>query len=73
MLKRLVQDVLLLYLICSDQLVCILTEEFLIALPFGSMLFSIDAVGMYSNINIKHGIEIIKRFILRYAIEITKV
>ena len=66
------QEVLLSYLISSDQLVCILTEEFLTALPFGAMLFSIDAVEMYSNIDTKHGIEIIRNYTLRYAIEITE-
>ena len=71
-LKRLAQDVLLSYLISSDQLVCILTEEFPTALTFGAMLFSIDAVGMYSNIYTEHGIEIIRKFILRYASEITE-
>ena len=72
MLKWLVQDVLLSYLISSDQLVCILSQEFPAALPFGAMFFSIDAVGMYSNIDTEHGIKIIREFILRYAIEITE-
>ena len=36
------------------------------------MLFSIDAVGMYSNIDTEHGIEVIRKFILQYAIEISE-
>ena len=63
---------LLSYLISSDQLVCILTQELPTALPFGAMLFSIDAVGMYSNIDTEHGIEVIRKFILQYAIEISE-
>ena len=72
MLKRLVHDMILLYLISSDQLICILSKEFPTVLPFGAMLFSIEAVGMYSNIDTEHGIEIIRKFILGYTIEITK-
>ena len=60
------------YLISSDQLICILIEELPTTLPFGAILFSINAVGMYSNIVTKHSIEIIRKFILRYAIEITE-
>ena len=46
-LKRLVQDVLTIYIISVDQLVNTLMTLFPGQLPLGAMLFSIDAIGMY--------------------------
>ena len=67
MLKSLVQDVLPSYIISSDQLVYNLTSRFPGPLPQGAKLFSIDAVGMYTNIGTDHAINVIAEFMERYS------
>jgi hypothetical protein len=69
-LKRLVQDVLSTYIISADQLVNTLSTKFLGPLPVGAKLFSVDAVGMYCNIDTDHGIEVTKEFVRLYGNEI---
>ena len=66
-LKRLVQDVLTTYIISVDQLVYTLTTLFPGQLPLGAMLFSVDAIGMYGNIDTAHGIWVTKRFMELYG------
>jgi len=70
MLKRLVQDVLKSYIISSDQLVYQLTKKFPNRLPYGAKLFSIDAVGMYINIQTKHAVKVVEKFMRLYANEL---
>ena len=41
-------------------------------LPKGARLFSIDAIGMYNNIDTTHGLEVVKTFIEKYGDELTK-
>ena len=69
-LKVLVQDVLLTYIISSEQLINTLLKEFPRCLPFGAMLFSVDAINMYGNIGTQHGIEIIQEFVRLYGKDI---
>ena len=66
-LKRLVQDVLSTYIISVNQLVYTLTTLFPGQLPLGAMLFSVDAIGMYGNIDTEHGIRVTKRFMKIYG------
>lgn len=41
-------------------------QKYLGPLPAGTMIFSIDAVGMYANVDTNHGIQVIGEFILKY-------
>ena len=66
-MKRLVQDVLKTYIISSDQLVYALEEFYPNKLPAGALLFSVDAVGMYGNIDTDHGIEVTEKFLDLYG------
>lgn len=67
MLKLLVQDILITYIISSDQLINTLMQRFPSGLPAGAKLFSIDAVGMYANIDTDHGIQVVTDFMEAYA------
>ena len=66
-LKRLVQDVLTTYIISVDQLVNTLSTKFPGQLPLGARLFSINAIGMYGNIDTQIEIKVTKRFMNRYG------
>ena len=66
-LKRLVQDVLSTYIISIDQMVYTLTTLFPGQLPLDAMLFSVNAIGMYGNIDTKHEIWVTKRFMKIYG------
>ena len=66
-LRRLVQEQLLTYIISADQLVQVLGKKFPGRMPWGARLFSVDAVGMYNNIDTSHGIWVVKQFIRLYG------
>jgi hypothetical protein len=40
-------------------------------LPPGAKLVSVDAVGMYSNIDTEHGIDVMPRWLTQYPAELT--
>ena len=61
-LKRVAQKRLTTYIISSDQLVGTLTKKFPSNLPAGCKLFSMDAIGMYSNIESSHGTYAARKF-----------
>ena len=66
-LKRLVQEVLKTYIVSSDQLIHTLTKKFPSSLPDGAKLFSMDAVGMYANIDTLHALTVVEMFIEAYS------
>jgi hypothetical protein len=54
-LKKIVGTLLPTYIKDAEHLICSLHETFPNGLPPGAKLFSVDAVGMYSNIDTNHG------------------
>ena len=68
MCKPLVQDVLLSHLISSDQLVCVFTQKFPASLLFGAMLFTINTVRIYNDIDSKRSIVFTEEFFKHYVI-----
>ena len=65
-LKTLVQNHLPTYIISSDQVVYTLAKNFTERLPPGAKLFSVDAIGMYSNIDRDRGIYAVRQFVKKY-------
>ena len=69
-LKRIVQSLLPSYMKNADTLIDKLNTAFPHKIPTGAKLFSIDAVGMYSNIDTKHGIEVVNTFFNTFSTKI---
>jgi hypothetical protein len=69
-LKKIVGKLLPTYIRDAEHLIRSLQETFPQGLPPGAKLFSVDAVGMYSNIDTDHGINILTRWLTEYAHEL---
>ncbi len=70
-LKTLVESNLLpTYMKDSEQLQRSLNEAFPNGLPPNARLFSVDAVGMYSNIDTDHGVNVLTRWLTEYRNEL---
>jgi hypothetical protein len=66
-LKKVVRKILPTYIRDADHLMTELRRTFPDGLPQGARLFSVDAVGMYSNIDTEHGIEVLTQWLRDYA------
>jgi hypothetical protein len=69
-LKTIVGKLLPTYIKDAEHLMRSLRETFPNGLPPGAKLFSVDAVGMYSNIDTDHGVEVMTRWLTQYAAEL---
>jgi hypothetical protein len=58
-LKKIVRNILPTYLRDTEDLMRKLEERFPNGLPAGAKLFSVDAIGMYANIDTDHGVEVL--------------
>jgi hypothetical protein len=65
-LKKLVSDILPTYIRDSAHLISELTSTFRHGLSPGAKLFSVDAVGMYANIDTAHGIDVLTTWLRDY-------
>ena len=66
-LKKIVHSILPTYLKNADTLIEELGTKFPSKLPASARLFSIDAIGMYSNIDTDHGITVARNFFEKFA------
>ena len=66
-LKKIVHSILPTYLKNADTLIDELSTKFPSKLPASARLFSIDAIGMYSNIDTDHGIAVARSFFRKFA------
>jgi hypothetical protein len=71
-LKKVVGKLLPTYIKDAEHLVRDLNATFPDGLPPGAKLFSVDAVGMYSNIDTDHGITILTRWLTTYRQELPR-
>jgi hypothetical protein len=62
-LKKVVRTILPTYIRDADNLMKELRRTFLHGLPHGARLFSVDAIGMYSNMDTDHGIDVLTRWL----------
>jgi hypothetical protein len=69
-LKKIVGNLLPTYIKDAEHLIRSLTERFPHGLPHGAKLFSVDAVGMYSNIDTDHGVDVLTRWLNDYRDEL---
>ena len=69
-MKKIVHKVLPSYVKNAESLIDSLQACFPSKLPPGAMLFSIDAVSMYSNIDTDHGIQVVKDFFEKFKEDI---
>jgi hypothetical protein len=69
-LKMVVGKLLPTYIKDAEHLMRSLRETFPNGLPPGAKLFSVDAVGMYSNIDTDHGVEVMTRWLTQYPEEL---
>jgi hypothetical protein len=69
-LKTVVGKLLPTYIKDAEHLMRSLHETFPNGLPPGAKLFSVDAVGMYSNIDTDHGIDVMTRWLRQYPAEL---
>lgn len=65
-----VQSLLPTYVKNADTLINKLKIAFPHRIPFGTKLFSVDAVGMYQNIDTDHGMKVIDKFFTKFKDEI---
>jgi hypothetical protein len=71
-LKKVVGHLLPTYIKDAEHLIRDLNATFPHGLPKGAKLFSVDAVGMYSNIDTDHGIDILTRWLTNYRHELPR-
>jgi hypothetical protein len=71
-LKKVVRKILPTYIRDADHLMNELRRTFPNGLPPGARLFSVDAIGMYSNIDTDHGIEVLTRWLHDYRDDLPK-
>jgi hypothetical protein len=69
-LKKVVGKLLPTYIKDAEHLMRSLHETFPYGLPPGAKLFSVNAVGMYSNIDTDHGVEVITRWLTQHNTEL---
>jgi len=62
-LKKIVHSILPTYLKNADTLINELDSQFTSQLPISTRLFSIDAIGMYSNIDTDHSVTVARNFL----------
>jgi hypothetical protein len=65
-LKKIVGTLLPTYIKNAEHLIRSLPETFLNGLPPGAKLFSVDAVGMYSNIDTNHGVKVLTNWLTNH-------
>jgi hypothetical protein len=65
-LKKVVGELLPTYIKDAEHLMRSLNETFPNGLPPGAKLFSVDAVGMYSNIDTDHGVDVMTRWLTQH-------
>ena len=65
-MKKIVQSLLPTYIKNAESLINDLQARFPNRLPVGTMLFSIDAINMYGNIDTDHGIETARKFLRKF-------
>jgi hypothetical protein len=66
-LKKIVRSILPTYLRDTEDLMRKLEERFPNGLPAGAKLFSVDAVGMYANIDTNHGVEVLTTWLREHG------
>jgi hypothetical protein len=66
-LKKVVRTILPTYLRDTEDLMQKLADRFPNGLPAGAKLFSVDAVGMYANIDTDHGVEVLTTWLQDYG------
>jgi hypothetical protein len=71
-LKKVVGKLLPTYIKDAEHLMRDLNDTFPDGLPEGAKLFSVDAVGMYANIDTDHGITILTRWLTEYRNELPR-
>jgi hypothetical protein len=69
-LKKIVGKLLPTYIKDAEHLIRSLHETFPNGLPPGAKLFSVDAVGMYSNIDTDHGVTVLTQWLTDYRNEL---
>jgi hypothetical protein len=69
-LKKIVRDILPTYIRDAEDLQKELKKSFPNGLPPNAKLFSVDAVGMYPNIDTPHGIEVLTRWLTDHRDEL---
>jgi hypothetical protein len=71
-LKKVVRTMLPTYIRNADHLMTELRRTFPNGLPPGARLFSVDAIGMYSNIDTDHGIDVLTQWLRDYRDNLPK-
>jgi hypothetical protein len=71
-LKKVVRTILPTYIRDADHLMKELRRTFPHGLPPGARLFSVDAIGIYSNIDTNHGIDVLTQWLHNYRDDLPK-
>jgi hypothetical protein len=71
-LKKVVGNLLPTYIKDAEHLMRDLQRTFPHGLPEGARLFSVDSVGMYSNIDTDHGVSVLTRWLTQYRNDLPK-